>query len=127
MKQFVQGPTRDKHLLDLLISDIDLHCKVLPKIADHCCVTACMKFVVPKAHVIKRQVWSYAKADWELLRARLASEDWWSIMAGKSADETAMVLTDTILTESRACIPRKLIHERKSTHPWVNDPVLDPV
>ena len=59
------------------------------------------------------------------MRARLASKDRWSIMAGKSADEAALVLTDTFLKESRACIPKTLIHERKNTHSCVNDRVLE--
>jgi hypothetical protein len=126
LKQHLQKPTRDKHLLDLVIADIDgLQCKVLPKIADHCCVTACMKFSVPVAQVIKRRVWNFARADWNQLRTRLATTDWYSIMAGKTADEAAMVLTDTVLAEAEECIPRKVLHERKSTHPWVNKRVLD--
>ena len=57
-KQRVKEPTREKHLLDLVLTDLEkVSCIVLPKIADHCLVLATLKISLPQAETVQRQAW----------------------------------------------------------------------
>ena len=107
-----------------MVADIDgVRCKVLSEIADHCCTESTINLPIPQSEVIERSAWVYAEADWDQLRARMASIDW-DILRGMSADATAEFMTNAILEAARACIPVKKVRERKSTHPWVNERVM---
>jgi hypothetical protein len=120
-------PTREDNLLDLALSDIEgIRCKVLPRIADHDLVLVSLAVSAPKSLVLTREVWHFGSADWDNLKLELGSKDW-SEISRVSADEGALLLTDTILNAAAVWIPRKMIKERKSTHPWMNDRVLGAV
>ena len=112
-------------MLDLVLTDLDdVRCKVLPKIADHKVLQATLPLRAPKAIAFTREVWQFAKADWEGLNDALASEDW-SWIPDCNANEAARCITDVILAHSCRHIPRRHIRERKVTHPWVNDDVVE--
>jgi hypothetical protein len=124
LRQIVTEPTRGDHLLDLILTDLDdVRCKVLPKIADHNGLLATLPLRAPKVATITREVWQFAKADWEGLTNALSLEDW-SWICDCNANEAAQRLTDEILTHARKFIPRRIIQERRSTHPWINDRVV---
>ena len=125
LQQLVREPTRGKHLLDLALTDIDdVKCKVLTKVADHKGLGITLTLPVPLVATPVRRVWQYRDADWEGLRDALNSQDW-SWLKHVDAHVGAERLTDNILDLSRQFIPERLLHERKTTHPWINDRVLE--
>ena len=77
MQQHMKEATRDKYLLDLVLSDVDhIKCKALPKIAHHEIVKICLDIPVPEIHNNERMVWCYNKADWSGLQSVLDKIDW---------------------------------------------------
>ena len=124
LKQLVQEPTRGRHLLDLVLSDlVGVKAEVLPAIADHKVVLVSVPIPVPTSLPCSRTVWTFAKADWERLDAMLAEHDW-SFLVDCDPSQGAQRLTDIILSLCRECIPQRLLHSKKSTHPWLTDEVL---
>ena len=124
-QQLVSEPTREANTPDLVFTDIEsVKCTVLPAISDHKCVRASWKLQVPQTEVIKRKVWTYAKADWEGLRACLAATDW-QCLTELCPDDGAKYLTEYVLQAARQYIPQRQVHEQRSTHPWINNRVLE--
>ena len=54
--QLVHQPTREGNLLDLVLTDIDAKCDVLPKIADHNAVMVKVNLEVPQVKRCSRLV-----------------------------------------------------------------------
>lgn len=109
----------------MLITDLEeAKCKVLPKIADHSALLATFPLPVPREEVLTRIVWHFRDVDWDGLKDALAMQDW-SWLEHVDAHQGAQRLTDTILRHARRFIPHKRIKERKTTHPWVNDRVME--
>ncbi len=125
LKQIVSEPTREAHLLDLVLTDIpDAKATVLPRIADHELVQTVTRFTVPEQQTVEREVWQFAKADWERLRDSLSESDW-SFIDADATDEAAAQLTGDILRMAQECIPRRKLCDKKSTHPWLTDNVVE--
>ena len=125
MQQLVRDAARGDHLLDLVLSDVDtLKCIVLPVVADHRLVLAYFDLPVPKNEVCQRVVSQFAKADWDALRDDVARIDW-SFLETCLADYGAKHFTEVLLRLVERHIPKKVLKETKSTHPWVNDRVMD--
>ena len=97
-------------------------CKVLPRIADHKGLLCTVPLVLPKTVVHKRVVWQYSNADWEGLKRTLELTDW-SWLKDVGPNDGAQRLTDLILRLAKASIPQRVLCDRKSTHPWLNDRV----
>ena len=124
LTQLVREPIRGKYLLDLALSDIaGATAAVLPKVADHNIVEVRAPLPV---RTIECEVWKFATADWDRLEALLHKENWSSIFR-ICPDEGARHLSKTLLEHARSCIPKKRIVEKKSTHPWLNEVVLQAV
>ena len=82
LRQLVREPTRDNHLLDLVMTDVEgVGHEVGPKVADHNYVVASVEANVPKTVAVERTVWNYNRADWILLQDRLELTDWSSLAA----------------------------------------------
>ena len=125
LQQSVKEPTRNDHLLDLVLTDIPgTEIMVGGKIQDHKSVLTKFNFSVPATQVLQREVWNYAKADWERLKDLLGDHDW-SHLQTKSPSEAALSLTNTILDYSIACIAKRTLKETKCTHPWMNEKILE--
>jgi hypothetical protein len=118
LKQFIREPTRDKYLLDLVLSDVDLICEVGPKIADHKSIVARLEAKVQKNIVVKRTVWNYRNADWVQMQERLECTDW-SFLQAMQPDDGAEKLVEIKLVIANAAIGKKQMTERKSTPPWL--------
>ena len=118
----VRKPTREDHLLDLVLTDVPTNtkCKVHPKIADHSVVTARVSMQAPTRTPITRVVWDFAKADWKALRSAFQNANWEEIISHE-VDEAADNLTNHILDTARRFIPMRAITEHKSSHPWLDD------
>ena len=125
LRQMVKGPTRGEYLIDLVITDVEqITCKILQKMADHAVIWAQLKVRVPTCTANKRLVWQFAKADWDGLREHLQQENWHRLQS-MDADAAAVEVTGMILRYAEECIPKRLLRDRKSSHPWVNDRILD--
>ena len=120
LTQKVRKPTRNEHLLDLVLTNIPgTTTKVAPGIADHKLVTAELVFKVPEQVTLTRMVWQFANADWDLMREMLRTAPWENMKA-MGASDAADFFNKTIQESASHCIPQRELRERKSTHPWLN-------
>ena len=123
VQQVVREPTRGENLLDLVLTDMDnVDAKVLPRIADHKVVLVTLKLRLPVQRTQKREVWNYAKGNWEELKQQLAEYDW-QFVRDLDAEQATTGFTDVVLELSEDSIGKKTVCERKSTHPWLTDKV----
>ena len=68
-------------------------------------------------------VWQFREADWNGLKVAILFEDW-TWLTHTDANTGADRLTAYILDLASRFIPRRCLHERKSTHSWINEKVL---
>ena len=94
----VRKPTRGKHLLDLVLTDLhtDVRCKVLPKVADHHAVPAQVTQSVPSEVKVARELWNWRKANWPALNDELEHTDWDKVLFGEGA-HSRVELAQTLL------------------------------
>ena len=124
-RQLVTEPTRGDNLLDLALTDLEeVRCKVVGKIADHKGLKLTLPFTVPRVEIQSRMVWQFSFADWEGLNNALLRQDW-SWLTRTDPSTGAERLTACILGLAEFFIQKRLLKERKSTHPWINDKVLE--
>ena len=124
LTQRVRSPTRGDNLLDLVLSDVSsLTCRVLPPVADHNVVEVALKFSVPHSVVSKRVVWDFGKANWTNIIQSFASQDF-CFLDVDFPNHGGTRLTQIIIDAMTKFIPRRVLVERKSTHPWMNSKVL---
>ena len=127
LRQIVRQPTRGNHLLDLVLTDVQgATTRVLPKTADHCVVEVSAPFPVPHEQVVLREGWKFGTADWDRLQTDLEEEDW-TVITSLTADDAAAHLSSRVLALAERSIQKAVIRDRKSTHPWLNDTVLQAV
>ena len=82
-----------------------------------------LPLTVPRIVIQTRVVWQFRDADWDGLRKAMFSEDW-SWRSGVDANIGAEQFTARVLELAGQFIPKRCLHERKSTHPWINETVL---
>ena len=117
LRQIVTKPTREDHLLDLVLTNIPgVRTKVLPSIADHKLVVAELPFKVPEQAVISRTVWRYAKADWVRMRSELEESDW-NCMIAMDPDTASIYLANRISDVAELCVPKKQVREKQVNSP----------
>ena len=72
MKEIVKTPTLEKHLLNLVLTNIpNTRASVLPTITDHKQVTTGLNLKTPEKANITRVVWQFVKADLDKMRDML--------------------------------------------------------
>ena len=117
--QIVSSPTRGKHLLDLVLTDMrDASATVLPAIADHSCVLVSIPLLVHSAQSLPRQVWDYSSADWVRLEALLHDHNW-NYLVDCDPSAGAEHLTQDIMGHAHTCISQRFIRGKRATHPWL--------
>ena len=125
MRQIVDEPTRYNNLLDVVMTDVpSATCTVKGKIQDHNYLVVNLNLSVQETIEVDRMVWNYSKADWERLNDELEAYDWdylWSL----NSTEAANRLTEIILHYSEMCIGKRKLTEIKSSHPWMNDDIIE--
>ena len=119
LNQLVSEPTRQQYLLDLVLSDMPLHVKVLPMIADHKSVFIKIPVDVAPPQTVSRHGWIYKQAHWQALKRDLASTNW-QFVHTETLDVAVEQFTLTILAAARAHIPTRVFQEFKGKHPWMN-------
>ena len=127
LEEKVRKPTRDKHLLDLVLTDLGkgVTAEVLPKLQDHSLVLATVALGVPREYVEQRERWVYSKANWKGLRRALADTNWNFVEEAEDTDQAQATLTAQILSTARKYIPVSTEPLKKSTHPWMNTRCLE--
>ena len=126
-KQLVRQPTRDDHLLDLVISDIAAtSVAVWAKISDHNMVLAKFDIGIPESVVITRSVFEYSKASWRDVKRDISAFEW-TPMDIMTVDDAERFFHHKVFEILEGHIPRREIRERKSTHPWVNDRCVEAI
>ena len=116
LEQKVRQPTREAHLLDLVMSDIPgVVAKVLPTITDHNVVKAELAFKVPEQVTVSRAVRLCHKADWERMRQQLEDMDW-TFLATCDPHTGAQRINEATIDAAKQCIPTTVLRERKSIY-----------
>ena len=66
LEQIVKAPTRDRYLLDLVLTDCDFFtADVVLGFSDHCGTKVTIKFTLPEENVVERFCSNYKNADWD--------------------------------------------------------------
>ena len=142
LEERVKKPTRGKHLLDLVLTELhtDVKCIVLPELAfGHCRETGRQKFSdhhpvllkvaleVPTVREVPRECWNWSKARWKELNAELATADWEALpfLGDEPFEEFSHSATERftehLLETTRKYVPVTTKYLKKATHPWLND------
>ena len=74
---------------------------------------------VPKILKIPREVWHFKGAAWCNLRIELKNWSWEKLKYG-SVDAAVNYFLDSLMSLCSKYIPRSVLEERKSTHPWID-------
>ena len=88
----------------------------------HCPVYGILKFSKPKYKSFERQIWSYDRGDYDLLRDRAALSNWDSFKDA-DIDTYARNVTNHIKEISKQCIPNKTIRVRPLEPPWITSSI----
>ena len=89
-------------------------------------VLACFDIGIPDAIVVTRTVFDYDKADWTNMKSDIVGFDW-TFIDQANVDDAERYLHNTLFTILRRHTPERLLLERKSKHPWVNDRCLQAI
>lgn len=125
LRQYVREPTRQHHLLDLVLADCGglLKVKVVNGLSDHKGVWGELKLSVPEVSEVERLCFNYAKAGWEGLRGKFAETSWEDVLPANDADvdASAAALNDYICNTVLEFVPHRVVRTHKATHPWLDD------
>ena len=88
----------------------------------HCPVYGILKFSKPKYKSFERQIWSYDRGDYDLLRGRAALSNW-DALKDADIDTYARNVTNHIKEISKQCIPNKTIRVRPLEPPWITSSI----
>ena len=123
LPQLVKEPTRRKYLLHLALSDIqDASAAVLPAVADHRVVEVTFTLPMVEEVTVSREIWLFKQADWDRMNDIFAETDW-SLLGHEHPDDAVARFNQEITAAMSACVPKKAIQQKQSTHPWLNDKV----
>ena len=119
----MQKPTRQGHLLDLVLSHIlsGISCKVLHKTSDHHMVLARVLLHVVRSSPQMRSCFDYGAADWASMADCFTKMDWTSILSGLSPNAAASVFTTQLVEVAGKFVPCVKRPVAKTSHPWLND------
>lgn len=134
-EQLITSPTHftehSSSLIDLIF--IKYHQNVItsfvadPFIPDltrfHCPVVAVLKLNKPKQNNFKRRIWLYDKGDYDTFRDKLRSSDLHSLLSNDNVDESADILSKTIIQVASETIPNKEVTIRPGDIPWMNNDI----
>ena len=126
--QLLGNATRGKHVLDLALCDVSRAvAKLLPKVADHCVVQVTMPCTLVEASEFERQVWHFDTADWDRLKYELGSKEWPALVQNSDPERGVESINNTIQQAMADSISTKNIRDKQSTHPWINQRVMQAV
>ena len=123
----VKAATRDKHLLDLVLTDMPqvVKTKVLTKISDHNTMEISIALNIQAPRVSKRTCWVWKEAQWAKLQSKFKKTDWNIMFDGTTVDCATCNLVDHILCVAKQFIPLREYSFTASAHPWLNQNCID--
>ena len=134
MEELINEPThiRDdgsQSCIDLICTNqpfLLVHSGVLPSLdphSKHNIIHGRLNFHTPSPPPYKRRIWDYNKAKIEDIRKILVETNWLSLFHRLSADEMALVFTDTVLDIFSRNIPNKIITCHDKDAAWITPQV----
>ncbi|MCG8092513.1 MAG: hypothetical protein JAZ17_02615 [Candidatus Thiodiazotropha endolucinida] len=136
LKQIITEPTHftenSSTLIDLFLISNEanvLYSEVIdPFIPDqvryHCPILLLLKFLRPIAKSIKRKIWNYAQADFDLYRSHLlASNIENDVKNNEDIDQNVDLISKAIADASERAIPHKIVTIRPNDHPWITSSI----
>ncbi len=118
--QHVCGPTRNDHLLDLVLSDLEtVKVDIIPGFSDHEGLSIKIPFTTPETEFVERECFNFQKADWESMGKDILNTNWNELLEDLHVDDAVSVFTETLTEIVRRRIPARRMKTRKSTHPWL--------
>ena len=116
----MKAPTRDRYLLDLVLTDCDfITADVVPGFRDHFGTKATIKFTMLQQEVVERFCFNYKKANWEALSNVLHQVNWRMFLSGLDVDDAVTTFTRELLRLVKIHVPSRMVSSRMSTHPWL--------
>ncbi len=131
LTQFVLNPTRDNHILDLVLAtneELIQNLKVGEEFSnsDHRAITFIINFTNNKSIESKEKVPDYRQANFPKLKLILNQNDWSSVLTSTSTIHTQWKsFTDVYLKAVQECVPMK---NRRPSHvkpKWWNKDIAD--
>ncbi|MEW8546337.1 MAG: endonuclease/exonuclease/phosphatase family protein [Candidatus Thiodiazotropha sp.] len=130
MHQFITEPTHftenSNSLLDIILVS-NKHSVITCGVGDpfltqdiryHCPIYGILKFTKPKFKSFEREIWSYDRGDYDLLREKATTTNW-DLFQDNDIDTYARNVTNHIKDISKQCIPNKTIRVRPLEPPWI--------
>ena len=115
----VRHPTRDKYLIDLVLSDLPqlTKVKVMTKISDHNILSIELHVKVQVNTKVTRPCWIWKEAKWSLLRTYFRTTDWNAFFSDVGVDVATQNITDYILAAAKTFVPIRHYTFPKISHP----------
>ena len=121
MRQFVTEPTRGKHFLDMVLTDVpDCTARPCVAVADHKGVLTHATFKILEVASHQMKVWHFREADWERMVSNIRETNWEFVSATFSS-ERAKRFIEELLHIAEENITRRPASIRKTTHPWLTE------
>ena len=121
LTQHVEGATRGRNRLDLVMSDLGDKVSVMALgpigCSDHITLLSSISTHPLRERRTARQVWRFNNADWGRLRHFYKSADW-SQCIQSDPEEACTKVTEKILEGMNHFIPSKKLVTRPSDPPW---------
>ncbi|MCG7877681.1 MAG: reverse transcriptase domain-containing protein [Candidatus Thiodiazotropha endolucinida] len=128
LQNVITHATRQNAILDpILIPDdmrfLDAGTFNIPdNISDHKATYVILPFQYTMQGSFTRLVWLYKKANFALLKEKVASHDWSFLYEG-SLDDASRKFTDAFLNMVKLCIPSKSVVVRPNDKPWYDSEI----
>ncbi|KAF2361879.1 hypothetical protein FHG87_007365 [Trinorchestia longiramus] len=110
LQQHVNEPTRGNNIPDLVMTTTDLSInglEVTDKISDHQMIDFSLEVQDSNTRSQHKQVLDYKRANFELMKEQLGSQNYEVLMSNKNAQECYMLLKYKIATATEHHISRK--------------------
>ena len=106
----MKAPTRDRYLLDLVLTDCDfITADVVPGFSDHFGTKVTIKFTMPQQEVVERFCFNYKKANWEALINDLHQVNWMMFLGGLDVDDAVTTFTRELLRLIKIHVPSRMV------------------
>ncbi|KAF2345592.1 hypothetical protein FHG87_023652 [Trinorchestia longiramus] len=125
LQQHVNEPTRGNNILDLVMMTTDLSInglEVTHKIGAHQMIDFSLEVQNPNTRTQHKQILDYKRANFELMKEELGSNNYEVLMSNKNAEECYMILKEKIATATEHPIPRKRVRPTYN-HPWFSQEI----
>ena len=89
----------------------------------HCPIYAMLNIPKRNKTTFTRKIWIFKNTNFDGYRSKLSTIDWDPIISNDSIDNSASILTETIVKTASETIPNKQVTIRKNDLPWINNSI----